>query len=338
MSTGIGGAAGPAGGKMQGEELWSLLAGCGWDAGQAVPTNVKTGGDGPMQRGSASARAAVLVNHRTSKGTGRLAVAAKGREAPARRLVAAGVAAAVARRALDVAALGAADVDRLLLAALLDDVELDLLLLHQRAEARRGDCRLVHKEVVLPAARRDEAKPLLAVEPLDLSDLFALRRLNALGPSARLQVAAAATAAAATVVALDVHAARARDIGGLHLAVLLHRVILDLFALAERAEAVCVDRRLVDEKILTAAVGRDEAEAFCELNHLTVPLSFMLTGGLRRGDAGAVREAARLHYSAAAAARSADYAGLRSGRGGYDGPAPGVTTRGTGARRGGLAG
>mmetsp|Transcript_41906 Transcript_41906/g.132297 ORF Transcript_41906/g.132297 Transcript_41906/m.132297 type:complete len:278 (-) Transcript_41906:143-976(-) len=214
-----------------------------------------------MQRGSASARAAVLVNHRTSKGTGRLAVAAKGREAPARRLVAAGVAAAVARRALDVAALGAADVDRLLLAALLDDVELDLLLLHQRAEARRGDCRLVHKEVVLPAARRDEAKPLLAVEPLDLSDLFALRRLNALGPSARLQVAAAATAAAATVVALDVHAARARDIGGLHLAVLLHRVILDLFALAERAEAVCVDRRLVDEKILTAAVGRDEAEA-----------------------------------------------------------------------------
>merc|ERR1740125_13214 len=88
--------------------------------------------------------------------------------------------AAVARRALDVVAIGAADVDRLLLAALLDDLELDLLLLHQRAEAGRGDCRLVHKEVVLPAARRDEAKPLLAVEPLDLSDLFAIRRLNAL--------------------------------------------------------------------------------------------------------------------------------------------------------------
>mmetsp|Transcript_41906 Transcript_41906/g.132298 ORF Transcript_41906/g.132298 Transcript_41906/m.132298 type:complete len:247 (-) Transcript_41906:19-759(-) len=36
--------------------------------------------------------------------------------------------------------------------------------------------------------------------------------------------------------------------------------------------------------------GVMKPKPFCELNHLTVPLSFMLTGGLRRGDAGAVRE------------------------------------------------
>ncbi|KAG5565434.1 hypothetical protein RHGRI_001353 [Rhododendron griersonianum] len=80
--------------------------------------------------------------------------------------------------------------------------------------------------------------------------------------SAASATSAASPAAAAAGAALDGSAIGAGDVDGLGAAaVVLFDHELDGFALAEAAEALGLDRGLVDEEIVAAVVGGDEAES-----------------------------------------------------------------------------
>jgi hypothetical protein len=56
-------------------------------------------------------------------------------------------------------------------------------------------------------------------------------------------------------------AAERDDVLGGRALLALHHVALDALALGQRLEAAALDGRVVDEEILAAVLGRDEAEA-----------------------------------------------------------------------------
>mmetsp|Transcript_29284 Transcript_29284/g.75468 ORF Transcript_29284/g.75468 Transcript_29284/m.75468 type:complete len:274 (+) Transcript_29284:514-1335(+) len=170
------------------------------------------------------------------------------------------------RRALNEVAIRSGDINGFELASLVDDLELDLLALHERAEAGRVDGRLVDEQIVTARGRRNESETLVRVEPLDCANLLALGRVDALRPLARLSRAAAAAAAAS--LAANGTTAQTRDVHGLQLAILADRVVRHLLALAERAEAIALDCRLVDEEVIAAHVGRDESETLLRVEPL----------------------------------------------------------------------
>src|SRR3954447_17346497 len=63
------------------------------------------------------------------------------------------------------------------------------------------------------------------------------------------------------------------DVGRLRPLWPLGDLVLNLLAFREAAETFRLDRGVVDEHVLAAAVGRDETNPFASLNHFTVPVA-----------------------------------------------------------------